>query len=68
MTIRGSQLLRSHLGGGGANLQQTYYSAEVDPGTTQPLRNNCERLKAVNYYREVMHPGHDRVHGSVSDN
>ena len=32
------------------------------------LCNNCKRLKAVNYYREVLHLSYDKVHGSASDN
>ena len=39
--------------------KQTYYIGEPDPETPQQLRwgfsINCEQLKAVKYYRKVLH-------------
>ena len=32
------------------------------------LYNNCERLKTIDYYREVLHLNYERVNGSVSGN
>ena len=32
------------------------------------LGDNCEQLKAFNYYREVPHLSYGGFHGAVSDN
>ena len=51
-------------------LQQMYYSAErvQEPQENGALCDNCEELKPVNYYCEVLHLSYDMVHGFVSDN
>ena len=44
-----------------------YYRAEQvqDPQKGRAFCNNCEKLKAINYYWEVLHLSYGRVHGSV---
>ena len=38
-------------------LQQMYYSAErvQKPWIDEVLRDNCEELKAINYYRKIFY-------------
>ena len=43
-----------------------YRAGQVqDPQKGRALCNNCEKLKAINYYWEVLHLSYGRVHGSV---